>query len=1583
MPVNPGTNTANFALCADWDGVDGNVTTVGTNGGPSAYGTYDQTGNVIEWNDLDNAVGSLRCARGGSWLSQTAADISAALSSNSRITLIRSSENGNLGFRIASIDNTLNIPNFVTVGDINNTSDPSSGYGSVNYGYQISAFPVTVCEYVEFLNAIARTDTNNLYNISMSSSLGRCGIDRSGTSGSYTYTVRSSYANKPIIYVSWFDAARYCNWLHNGKPTGTQNNNTTENGAYTFSLVGDNIVRNPGARYYIPTENEWYKAAYYKSGNLNAGYWTYATQSNTGPACVSASSVGDGPVSSSYVCSVQYFTPTPTPTLTPTPTDYSPTLFTTLIINKKLQFIKYQGDTNLNLSSLPAEIASQISIIYGISSNGSAYISWSNSSFNSLNALESQKTYLVISNSNNPNYVLFAGLTNKDNRNSINIDTAFAMETYMGTDPLNLNTAPFKFSVSKIYGISSDGTAYISYDPNSQFNSLTSLLPGVGYLIIPNNPFVLWTAPDVTPTPTRTLTPTITPTRTPTLTPTLTPTITISPTSTVTPTVTSTATPTKTPTPTLTPTVTPTTSPLLSPNVANYNNQSLFNGITSGGNVSTVGTNGAKSFYNCYDMSGNIGEWVGDATSFAIRGGNFSSNAQGISKNGRVVAAATVSDAATGFRIATSGVNGDPIELGNFSTVSNTNNIADPSTSYGAVSYVYKIGRFPVTNDEYCAFLNSKAKLDTRALYNSNMATDTQRGGIIRAGSAGSYYYVSKRNFGNKPVNYVNWIDCARYCNWLHNGATDSSDTETGAYSISDAGAVVRNSGSRYWIPTENEWYKAAFYSPLSETYTLYGNQNNTTPLTSTLNSSGDGAFTTNAAGDTGYLVCADSTKLNAINVTNPFDIKIINDINQTPTSIFIGYDRTQTFVSNSQNRIDIINSVDADPSLWARVGSIVTGGSPRKILISEDSSKLYCLNYSDNTITVYDLLSNPRYAVRCIIDFKPNNIQIQDFCNGENYNTIYTTSSNGTVIKTVINNTLYTNTTLFTHNLTQPSKIVYCRNKIYVTLENGTGNAQSIISYNLLSSQSKSLSIYGLSSSTTATTLSLSNIKLLVDNYNNVVLYGNNLLLNTDVIYFINTISDQIYSIVYKSYISSTHRNVVNNNDIMYTLTDNGLSTIDTWNKQLRPSRIISQNFNSNSIIDMGFDSDAPPIPPTPQPTPTVTPSPSITPTLTPSPTPTATVTSTVPVTPSITPSQKPPVAFINNIIASVGANDVGQLGDGTYSASSVLKPISAPSGTTLNYGIRASSLGSHNLIIDSNNRLWGWGNNDRGQVGYASWASKTATGQSVTSPTTVCYDTVSNQYAIFGFASSNVSMSRDTITWTNHSLGTTLNWTTSLGWNTNTSTGGAAAATNQYSILALANDSNIVAGYAANTWYTFIAPQSRNWTHLVQAKNKIFAFASNSNNVLSGTISSNRVISWSDISLNIGSLNVFWKSAATNSNGSIIIAIGSNSRTAARSTDNGLTWSSINMPITAEWEKIIFSNNRWIAIALDQNNIYTSDNNGDTWVERPSNVSNPQWSNIVSYNNNIIVIGVNNSNYLISGNNGISWSIRSLGIL
>jgi formylglycine-generating enzyme required for sulfatase activity len=89
-------NSANYHAAAVWNGQTGNVTTVGTNGGPSAYGAFDMPGNVSEWNDFDSS-NSARGTSGGHWYTN-----SSNLSSSARDTNVNPSLEGfELGFRLA------------------------------------------------------------------------------------------------------------------------------------------------------------------------------------------------------------------------------------------------------------------------------------------------------------------------------------------------------------------------------------------------------------------------------------------------------------------------------------------------------------------------------------------------------------------------------------------------------------------------------------------------------------------------------------------------------------------------------------------------------------------------------------------------------------------------------------------------------------------------------------------------------------------------------------------------------------------------------------------------------------------------------------------------------------------------------------------------------------------------------------------------------------------------------------------------------------------------------------------------------------------------------------------------------------------------------------------------------------------------------------------------------------------------------------------------------------------------------------------------------------------------------------------
>ena len=180
---------------------------------------------------------------------------------------------------------------WVTVGDPGNPvdtevmNDGTTGYGSVGYTYKIGKYEVTNAQYVEFLNAVAVNDTYGLYDSQMA--VGDGGIVRTGGSGSHTYSAIAGREDWPVHHVSWYDTLRFANWLHNGQPAGAQDSNSTEDGTYTFSGSMSVGSRNAGATIFLPTEDEWYKAAYFDSA-LGV-YYDYPTGTDTQTVCTSPS----------------------------------------------------------------------------------------------------------------------------------------------------------------------------------------------------------------------------------------------------------------------------------------------------------------------------------------------------------------------------------------------------------------------------------------------------------------------------------------------------------------------------------------------------------------------------------------------------------------------------------------------------------------------------------------------------------------------------------------------------------------------------------------------------------------------------------------------------------------------------------------------------------------------------------------------------------------------------------------------------------------------------------------------------------------------------------------------------------------------------------------------------------------------------------------------------------------------------------------------------------------------------------------------------------------------------------------------
>jgi hypothetical protein len=185
------------------------------------------------------------------------------------LTIAASAAVGAYADTFGSGENAFEIP-FVTIGEPGNapdtTGDPNPA-GSVAYEYRIGKYEVPE-EAVRKANAASALAGSPL------------GI-----------TLDSRGPQKPATSLSWFEAARFVNWLNADKGAAT---------AYKFDATGtfqlwtaadpgfnpSNPFRNQLAQYFLPSVDEWYKAAFYDP-QLNL-YWDYPTGSNDPPTPVAS-----------------------------------------------------------------------------------------------------------------------------------------------------------------------------------------------------------------------------------------------------------------------------------------------------------------------------------------------------------------------------------------------------------------------------------------------------------------------------------------------------------------------------------------------------------------------------------------------------------------------------------------------------------------------------------------------------------------------------------------------------------------------------------------------------------------------------------------------------------------------------------------------------------------------------------------------------------------------------------------------------------------------------------------------------------------------------------------------------------------------------------------------------------------------------------------------------------------------------------------------------------------------------------------------------------------------------------------------
>lgn len=507
-------NSSNYNGQVIWNGINGNLSTVGLNGISSFYGTYDQSGNVNEI--VDTFIDGYPKFRGGSFISS-----SGQLAKNYYDINYIDGKRNDIGFRIAKTASLIDSTNYSLVTNSNNTGDSTnSNYGSVAYDYQIKKYAVTNSEYAQFLNAVASTSNFELALwIPQMSDDPRGGINRSGSSSiGFTYSVKMNMGNKPVNFINWFCAARYINWLHNGGQTG----NDTESGVYSLSGIIDGTSKPlPSNKntYWIPNENEWYKAAFYKGGGSNAGFWTYATQSDVAPNAVIVDDTGEAyKTSPESVCYTATPTPTPTKTVTPTKT---PTRTATPTVTKSVTPTKSVTATKTPTMSLTA----------------TSTVTPTKTVTRTVSLTRSSTPTITPTNTITPTITKTTTPTRTTTKTPTRTTTITPTPSKSLVVPINLGQLIYQ---NTIYSGDEIEVLY------KGFLLQGKLVPDVAILYEPTN---------VTPTPTKTITPTVS------LTPSVTPTITLTNTATLT------NTPTSTPTCTITPTVTVSSSLTPSPTI--------------------------------------------------------------------------------------------------------------------------------------------------------------------------------------------------------------------------------------------------------------------------------------------------------------------------------------------------------------------------------------------------------------------------------------------------------------------------------------------------------------------------------------------------------------------------------------------------------------------------------------------------------------------------------------------------------------------------------------------------------------------------------------------------------------------------------------------------------------------------------------------------------------------------------------------------------------------------------------------------------------------------------------------------------
>ena len=248
-----------------------------------------------------------------------------------------------------------------------------------------------------------------------------------------------------------------------------------------------------------------------------------------------------------------------------------------------------------------------------------------------------------------------------------------------------------------------------------------------------------------------------------------------------------------------------------------------------------------------------------------------------------------------GFRLAYSG--SVPPTESNFVKVGDINNPADTDSpnNHGSVSYDYYINKYMVTNNDYVQFLNTvdPSGFNGLNIYDYRMARNPLGGIEVVSSNNPGNKYVIKRNMNQKPVNFITWQRAAKYCNWINSKTNPDPNNSSYNLLLPGVSGTDRTAAANYFLPSINEWYKAAYFSPVApfiNDYYLYPTQSNEPILPIVSNNIGVGIMVSGTCTDiitnNFSVYCEDclpppdcpSIKLTTHNLLSDYDISTTNN---------------------------------------------------------------------------------------------------------------------------------------------------------------------------------------------------------------------------------------------------------------------------------------------------------------------------------------------------------------------------------------------------------------------------------------------------------------------------------------------------------------------------------------------------------------------------------------------------------------------------------------------------------------------------------------------------------------------------------